>query len=98
MADSAEAGWGGVAELGIPIVGGIAKAIEGALAAKRAKKAGKLKAKEMRRETQADLLSNAEQREAEMEEHSMGSSERKARRSARSKQGTADTIRRAINI
>jgi hypothetical protein len=52
----------------------------------------------MRRETQADLLSNAEQREAEMEEHSMGSSERKARRSARSKQGTADTIRRAINI
>jgi hypothetical protein len=98
MADLTEAGWGGVAELGIPIVGGIAKAIEGALAAKRAKKAGKLKAKEMRRETQADLLSNAEQREAEMEEHGMSSSERNARRSSRLKHNTADTVRRAMNI
>jgi len=82
----------------VAIVGGIAKAIEGALAAKRAKKAGKLKAKEMRRETQADLLSNAEQREAEMEEHGMASSERNARRSSRLKQGTADTVRKAMNI
>jgi hypothetical protein len=52
----------------------------------------------MRRETKADLLSNAEQREAEMEEHGMASSERRARRSARSKQDTADTVRRAMNL
>ena len=84
--------------VGLAVVGGIAKAIEGALAAKRAKKAGKLKAKEMRRETQADLLSNAEQREAEMEEHGMASSERSARRSAKSKSDTADTVRRALSI
>jgi len=84
--------------VGIGIVQGIASAIQGALAAKRAKKAGKLKAKEMRRETQADLLSNAEQREAEMEEHGMASSERNARRSSRLKQGTADTIRKAMDI
>jgi hypothetical protein len=82
----------------VAIVGGIAKAIEGALAAKRAKKAGKLKAKEMKRETQADLLSNAEQREAEMEEHGMASSERNARRSSRLKQDAADTVRKAMNI
>jgi len=84
--------------IGIGVVQGIASAIQGALAAKRAKKAGKLKAKEMRRETQADLLSNAEQREAEMEEHGMASSERNARRSSRLKQGTADTVRKAMNI
>lgn len=83
---------------GIGVVQGIASAIQDALAAKRAKKAGKLKAKEMKRETQADLLSNAEQREAEMEEHGMASSERNARRSSRLKQGTADTVRRAMNI
>lgn len=84
--------------VGIAVVGGVAKAIEGALAAKRAKKIAKSKAKELRRETQADLLSNAEQREAEMEEHGMASSERKARRSSRLKQDTADTIRRAMDI
>ena len=84
--------------VGVAVVQGIASAIQGALAAKRAKKAGKLKAKEMRRETQADLLSNAEQREAEMEEHGMASSERNARRSSRLKQGTADTIRKAMDI
>ena len=83
---------------GVAVVQGIASAIQGALAAKRAKKAGKLKAKEMRRETQADLLSDAEQREAEMEEHGMASSERNARRSSRLKQGTADTIRKAMDI
>ena len=83
---------------GIAVVQGIASAIQGALAAKRAKKAGKLKAKEMRRETQADLLSNAQQREAEMEEHGMASSERNARRSSRLKQDTADTVRKAMNI
>jgi len=82
----------------VAIVGGIAKAIEGALAAKRAKKAGKLKAKEMKRETQTDLLSNAEQRAAEAEEHGMASSERSARRSSRSRLDTADTVRRALNI
>ena len=83
---------------GIAVVQGIASAIQGALAAKRAKKAGKLKAKDMRRETQADLLSNAQQREAEMEEHGMASSERNARRSSRLKQDTADTVRKAMNI
>jgi len=76
----------------------VAKAIQAALAAKRERKNAKLKAKEMKRETQADLLSNAEQREAEMEEHSMASSERKARRSSKSMQNTADTVRKAINI
>jgi len=84
--------------LGLAGAAAVASAIQGALAAKRAKKAGKLKTKEMRRETQADLLSNAEQREAEMEEHRMSSSERKSKRSSRSMQDTADTVRRAVNI
>ena len=86
------------APVGIAVVQGIASAIQGALAAKRAKKAGKLKAKEMKRETESDLLSNAEQREAEMEEHGMASSERNARRSSRSRLDTAGTVRRALNI
>ena len=86
------------ADAGVAVAQGIAQAIQGALAAKRAKKTGKLKTKEMKRETQAGLLSDAEQREAEMEEHSMASSERKARRSSRSMQDTADTVRKAMNI
>jgi len=63
-----------------------------------AKKAGKLRAKEMERETYANLLNESQNRDAEMQAHRMSSRNRLGRRRAQSMQDTSDLIRGALSI
>ena len=70
------------------------QAIGGALSGNKSK----MRAREMKRETRAGLLQDAQQRGAELEGHRLSSRARKGKRSAQSMQDTADLVRGAFNI
>jgi hypothetical protein len=63
-----------------------------------AKKAGKMRAKELKRETLASLLNDSLQGEAELTAHGLSSRSRTGKRRAQSMQDTADLVRGAFNI
>ncbi len=62
------------------------------------KKAAKRKSKEMKRETRASLLSDALQRNAELEGHRLSSRAKMGKASTRNLLETANTLREAFNI
>lgn len=62
------------------------------------KKAGKRKAKEMERETKADLFSDAMNRNAELEAHKLKSSQKLVKGKSKGFQDTSDLVRGAFNI
>lgn len=79
----------------------VATAAQGAgqaLSSASSKKAGKLKAKEMERETYANLLNESQNRSAELQAHGMASRGRLGKRRAQSLQDTADLVRGALSI
>lgn len=69
-----------------------------AMSGAKQKQAGKLRAKEMKRETQAGLVNDALQREAELEAHRLKGRSTLGKRKAQSMQDTADLVRGAFNI
>jgi len=69
-----------------------------AISGSKAKKAAKLRSKEMKRETHAGLVNEALQRAAELETHKLSSRGKLAKRSTQSMQNTADLVRGAFNI
>lgn len=88
----------GTAMLVSAIIGAGAAGTGGALANRKAKKASKIRSKELERETKAGLVEDALQRENEAEAHRLSSSAKKSKRGARTMQETADMIRGAFNI
>jgi hypothetical protein len=74
------------------------KGISDAIAARKEKKRAKMRAKEMERETKADLLNEQEQREAELESHRLSKSAEDAKRKSKSSKDTADIVRGALRI
>jgi hypothetical protein len=74
------------------------QAITSALAAKKEKKAGKMRSKEMERDTKADLLNEAQERESELQTHKLKSNLNAAGRKARSFRETSDLVRGATKI
>ena len=75
-----------------------AQAGMGALGGRREKKIGKKKAKEAKRETFADLLNSAFQREAENEVQRLESRGRLGKRRSQSSMDTANLVREAFTI
>lgn len=75
-----------------------AQGIGSAISGNKAKKAGAMRAKQMKRETRAGLLNDAQQRAAELEGHRLSSRAKSGRRSSESMQNTADLVRGAFNI
>lgn len=65
---------------------------------KKQKKAGKMRAKETKRETMSGLLNDALQGNAELHSHGLTSNARLGKRKAQSMQDTADLVRGAFNI
>jgi hypothetical protein len=72
--------------------------VGGLLGSKKAKKTANLRSKEMKRETRAGLLQDAQQRASDLEQHRLESRSRSRKRSAQSMQDTADLVRGAFNI
>lgn len=64
----------------------------------KAEKAGKMRAKETKRETQAGLFQDALQRSAELEAHRLSGRKKLGKRKAQSMQETADLVRGAFDI
>lgn len=62
------------------------------------KKAGKMRAKETKRETLANLMNDALQGSAELETHGLSTGARMAKKRTKNQQDTADLVRGAINI
>lgn len=75
-----------------------AKAGGDAIAGSKAKKAGKMRAKEARRETYAGNINEALQRGAELEGHRLSRRAQLGKRKTQSMQDTADLVRGAFNI
>lgn len=69
-----------------------------AITGNKTKKAAKLRAEEMKRETEAGLLQDTLSRGAELEGHRLSSRAHMGKRRARSMQDTADIVRGAFNI
>lgn len=88
----------GTAMLIATAVATAAKAGGEAIAGSKAKKSSKMRAKEMKRETQAGLLQDALQRSSELEAHRLSSRSKLGKRSSQSMQDTADLVRGAFNI
>lgn len=85
----------------ILIATAVASAAKGAgdyFSGKGADKAAKRRAKEMRRETEADVLDQALNRSAELEASRLQGRNRLGKRRAQSSQDTADLLRGALNI
>lgn len=79
----------------------VATAAKGAgdyMSGQKAKKSGKLRAKETKRETQANLFQDALNRSAELEAHRLASSNRLGKRRTQSMQDTSELLRGAFNI
>lgn len=79
----------------------VATAAKGAgdfFSGQNAKKAGKMRAKETKRETQASMLNDALQRSAELEAQGVKSRNKLGKRKSQSMQDTADLVRGAFNI
>jgi hypothetical protein len=64
----------------------------------KATKAAAMRIKQMKRETRAGLLEDAQQRNAELEGHRLSSRARSGKRSSQTMQNTADLVRGAFNI
>lgn len=88
----------GTAMLVAAAVSAAAQGAGQAISGSKAKKAGKLRAKEMKRETYGGLIQDALQRNAEMEAHRLSSRARVGKRSGQAMQETADLVRGAFNI
>lgn len=88
----------GTAMLIATAVGTGAKAGSDYFGAKKAKKSGKMRALELKRETLSDLLNQALQGSAELEGHGLKTRSQLARRKGQSMQETADLVRGAFNI
>lgn len=69
-----------------------------AISGSKQKQAGKLRAKEMKRETQAGLVNDALQRQNELEAHRLKGRSTLGKRKSQSMQDTADLVRGAFNI
>lgn len=79
----------------------VATAAKGAgdfFSGQNAKKTGKMRAKETKRETQANMLNDALQRSAELEAQGLKSRNKLGKRKSQSMQDTADLVRGAFNI
>lgn len=68
------------------------------LGSKKQKKAGKLRAKELRRETTAGLLNDANEGSAEYTTHGLKSRAKGAKRRSKQLQETSDLVRGALSI
>ena len=68
------------------------------LSGKKSEKGAKKRAKETRRETQANLLNTAMQNSAELEAGHLQSRKKLGKRKAQSYQDTSDLVRGALNI
>jgi hypothetical protein len=75
-----------------------AQAIGGALSSNKAKKAGKLRSKELKRETFGNLLNDAMQRGSEIQESRMKSGTRIGQRKAQNLNDTATLMRGAFGL
>ena len=76
---------------------GLASLISGALGAHQKSKQSKLRSKEMKRETRADLLNDSMNRRAELQEHNLSNRAKMGKRRTASMQSTADLVRGALN-
>ena len=88
----------GTAMLIATAVATAAKAGGDAMSSNNAKKSGKLRSKETKRETQAGLFESALQRSAELEAHRLQSRNKMGKRRSQSLQDTSDLVRGAFNI
>lgn len=68
------------------------------LSSKKGKKASKTRAKEMKRETQSDLIHQALQRSAELQSHQLASRQKTGKRRVNSLQETSNLVRGALSI
>jgi hypothetical protein len=80
------------------IISSGAKAGQGFMAGRREKKLSKKRSKEMKRETFADLLDSAFQRDAQNEAQRLESRSRLGKRKGQSFEETANLVREAFNI
>ena len=76
---------------------GLASLISGAISSYQKNKQSKLRSKEMKRETRADLLNDSQNRRASMHEHNLSTRAKAGKRRASSMQSTADLVRGALN-
>lgn len=79
----------------------VATAAKGAgdyLSSKKAKKQAKMRSKEMKRETHAGILEEAQKRGLDLEAQRLSGSQKMGKRKAQSMQDTADIMRGALNI
>ena len=88
----------GTAMLIAAAVNAAASAGSAAISGKKKKKADELRSREMRRETEAGILNESLQREAEKEADRLQKKKRMGSRQAETLQGTANLIRGALNI
>lgn len=75
----------------------LASLISGALSTHQESKKSKLRSKELKRETRADLLNDSMNRRAELQEHNLSSRAKMGKRRTSSMQNTADLVRGALN-
>lgn len=75
-----------------------AKGISDFFKGKNTKKQGKMKAKETRRETMANMAHEAHEGSSDLETHGMSNRLRKSKRRAKSMQDTTDIVRGAFNL
>lgn len=68
------------------------------LSGKKGDRQSKRKAREMQRETEADMLNEAFQRSADLEGHRLNTRKRLGKRKGQSMQETSDLMRGALNI
>lgn len=83
------------------ISAGVSAAAQGAgsyYSGKKSEKAGKRRAKEMRRETEGNMFDSALQRSAELQAHRLASRQKLGKRQSQSMQDTSDLVRGALSI
>jgi hypothetical protein len=88
----------GTAMLVATAVAAAAKGAGDFFGSQKEKKAGKRRAKEMKRETHANNLNEALQRSAELEAHRLSTRQKLGKSRASKSQETADLVRGALNI
>lgn len=79
-------------------VGAGAKGMSDYYGSKKAKKSGKTRALELKRETLSDLLNNSLQGSSELEQHRLKSRAHLGKRRGQAMQETVDLVRGAFNI
>jgi hypothetical protein len=88
----------GTAMLIASAVSAAAQGIGSKIAGKKQKKSARLRSKEAKRETNANLLNEANNREAEEHTNHLSSRARLRKRSSQSLQDTSDLVRGALKI